>query len=137
MPSLSTQTTGDLITATIWNTLIAFVNAIAALVQPTEYNAGNTGAGITINFATNGPVQKATRNGNTTLTLTAPTYPGTCILKLVHDATANVYTLAFSPTPKWPSGVAFGVTNTANAIDILTLYWDGTTWFIVGQGPFS
>lgn len=131
--ALPTQTTGDLITATIWNNVIAAVNAMLALLQPTEYNAGNTGTAITINFATNGPIQKATRNGNCTITLTAPTYPGTVILKLIHDATGSTYTVAFSPTPKWPSGTAFSFTNTASAVDILTLYWDGATWYVVGQ----
>lgn len=107
-------------------------------LQPwAEFDAGNTGTALTIDFLTNGPIQKATRNGNVTLTLTAPATPGTCILKLVHDATGTTYTVAFSPTPKWPNGTAFTFTNTANAIDVLTLYWDGATWFIVGQAAFA
>jgi len=111
---------------------------LAGALQPwTEFDAGNTGTAIAIDFLTNGPIQKATRNGNCTITVTAPATPGTCILKLVHDATGTTYTVTFSPTPKWPNGAAFSFTNTANAIDILTLYWDGTTWFIVGQAAFA
>lgn len=102
-----------------------------------EYDNGNLGTTPTIDFAANGPIQKGTRNGNATITVTPPPFPGTCILKLVHDATANVYTVAFSPSVKWPNGSAFAFTNTANAIDILTMYWDGSTMFVVGQAAFA
>lgn len=94
-----------------------------------EYNAGNTGAALTIDFALNGALQKATRTANTTLTLTFPAYAGTFILKLVHEASATVYTVAFAATPKYVAGAAPVFTNTSGAIDILTFYWDGTTAF--------
>lgn len=111
---------------------------LVASSQPwAEFDNGNLGTTPAIDFLTNGPVQKGTRNGNATITVTPPATPGTCILKLVHDATANVYTVAFSPSVKWPNGSAFAFTNTANAIDILTLYWDGATMFIVGQAAFA
>jgi len=105
--------------------------------NPAEYDNGNSGASKTIDFSANGPVQKVTRNANTTLTLTAPSVPAMVVLKLVHEASATVYTVAFSPTPKWPGGVAPTFTNTSGAIDILTLYWDGATWYGSNQANFA
>lgn len=111
---------------------------LVSLFRPArEFDNGNSGTTKTIDFNKGGPAQKVTRNGSCTFTLVAPFEPGTCVLKMVHDATANVYTVTFSPSPKWPYGTAFTFTNTASAIDILTLYWDGSTWFIVGQGAFA
>lgn len=122
--------TGQLVTA--GGEINAWIDAInlltAAAPGAVEYNAGNSGAGITINFATNGPAQKLTRNGNTTLTLVAPARPGTVILRMIHDGTATVYTVTFSPLVKWDHGVVPTWTNTAAAIDLVTLYWDGAGW---------
>ena len=105
--------------------------------NPAEYDNGNCGAAKTLDFATNGPVQKVTRNASTTLTLTAPAIPAMVVLKLVHEASATAYTVAFSPTPKWPGGVAPTFTNTSGAVDILTLYYDGATWYGSNQANFS
>lgn len=96
-----------------------------------EYDAGNVGAAITINFATNGPVQKATRNNNTTITLVFPSYAGFFFLRLVHEASGTAYTVAFSPTPLYPGGLAPTFTNTSGAIDTVSFYWNGTTAYAV------
>lgn len=85
-----------------------------------EFNAGNVGTTITIDFSLNGPMQRATRNANTTITLTFPATDGTFILVLVHEASATTYTVAFSPTVKFPGGVAPTWTNTSGAIDVIT-----------------
>lgn len=121
----------------VYSSYLARWNLVSLFRPSREFNAGNSGTAIAIDFNKGGPIQRVTVNGSVTFTLTPPCEPGTCILKQVHDATANVYTRTFSPTPKWPNGAAFTHTNTANAIDILTLYWDGSTWFIVGQAAFA
>ncbi|CAB4190633.1 hypothetical protein UFOVP1196_80 [uncultured Caudovirales phage] len=109
-----------------------------ALNQPwAEYNNGNSGTAMTLFFSEYGQVQKLTRNGNCTFTLSAPPIPGTYIVKFIHDGTGTAYTATFSPTVKWPSGSAFSFTNTAGAIDILTFYWDGTSYYVVGQAAFA
>lgn len=105
--------------------------------NPSEYDNGNSGASKTVDFATNGPVQKITRTASTTLTLTAPAIPAMVVLKLVHEASATAYTVAFSPTPKWPGSAAPTFTNTSGAVDILTLYWDGATWYGSNQVNFG
>lgn len=103
---------------------------------PAEFDAGNSGAAITVTFTTNGPTQKVTRNNNTTVTLAAPG-AGYYTIRFVHDATANSYTVAFSPSVKFPAGTAPTWSQTNGAIDILTLYFDGTTWYGAGQVTFS
>jgi hypothetical protein len=105
--------------------------------NPAEYDNGNSGASKTLDFAANGPVQKVTRTANTTLTLTAPAIPAMVVIKLVHEASTTAYTVAYSPTPKWPGGVAPTYTNTSGAVDILTLYWDGVTWYGSFQANFA
>jgi hypothetical protein len=96
---------------------------------PAEFDNGNSGTAITLNFSTNGPIEKVTRNGNCTFTLTAPPTAGFVSVKFVHDATASVYTVTFSPTVKFAGGTAPSFTNTSAAIDLVSFYWDGTTWY--------
>ena len=109
----------------------------AAVINVTEYNAGNSGAAITLNFATNGPIQKVTRTASATYTLTAPTYPGTVLVRFIHEASATAYTVTFSPTVKFPGGVAPTWTNSSGAIDVLSLYWDGAAWYGVQSANYS
>lgn len=104
---------------------------------PAEFDAGNSATAIAINFAANGPVQKVTRTGSATYTLTAPPSPQSVVLRMVHDGTASVYTVTFSPVPKYPNGTVPTYTNTSGAIDLVTLYWDGTLWYVFQQPNMS
>lgn len=52
--------------------------------QPGIYDAGNIGAGLTINW-NNGPIQKVTLNGNATLSFSNPVAGSTYTLILVQD----------------------------------------------------
>lgn len=63
----------------------------------------------------------------TTLTLTNPVV-GTYLLKFVQDAT-GVRDVTFPVAWKWAGGVIPNLTNTANKLDIVTLVYDGTTYF--------
>lgn len=120
-------TTGDLYTAAVYNRDV--VNNLLYLygeLTPTEFNAGNSGTALTVNFTTNGPAQKATRTGNCTFTLAAPRL-GTYILKLI--ANGSAFTVAFSPSVKWDHSVVPSWSSTNGAIDLITLYYDGTSWY--------
>ena len=99
----------------------------------TEYNGGNTGAAITVNFATRGAYQRVTRTANTTVTLVFPAAPGRFTIQFIHEASATAYTVAFSPTVKFAAGTPPTFTNTSGAIDLVDFYWDGTTPFGVGR----
>lgn len=127
--TIPTISPGTLVTAAMWNALVSALNTLTAQAPASEFNAGNSGTAITVNFSTNGPLQKVTRNGNTTVTLTAPAAPGSLVIKFVHDGTGTTYTVAFSPSVKWPNGTAPTWTNSAGAIDVLTFYYDGTTFY--------
>lgn len=117
------------------------VFGIPAFVVPTlniEVDNGSSGTAITINFAASGPLQRVTRNGNATYTLIPPAAPGTVILKFVHETgTTTAYTVTYAPAVKNAGGTAFTFTNTSAAIDVVTLYWDGTFFYAVGQANFS
>jgi hypothetical protein len=104
-------------------------------IAVTEFNIGNSSTAATVNFS-NGPVQKVTKNGSATYTLSAPT-AGTYILKFIHDGTATAYTVTFSPSVKFPNGSAPSWSSTASSIDILTLYFDGTSWFGIGSLAYA
>ncbi|MFN9476460.1 hypothetical protein [Acidovorax sp.] len=92
-----------------------------------EVSAGNSGTAKTITWTT-GQNQTLTLTGNATITLSTPTNGATYKLRLVQDATGS-RTVTFSPTPKWAGGTAPTFSTAANAVDIVTLYWNGTNYF--------
>jgi hypothetical protein len=63
----------------------------------------------------------------TTLTLTNPV-SGTYLIKFVQDATGT-RDVTFPVAWKWAGGVIPSLTNTANKTDIVTLIYDGTTYY--------
>jgi len=74
---------------------------------------------------------------NETFTFTAPTKPGTFILKLVQDGVGS-RTATFPASVKWTSGTAPTLTTTATTgTDIITFYYDGTNYFAVSTLDFS
>lgn len=93
-----------------------------------QYFVENTlvdGANIAWNLDLN---QTATVTLTDNRTLDNPTNMragGTHIVRVVQDATGS-RTLAFGSAYKWMGGVAPTLTTTANAVDILTFYTDGT-----------
>lgn len=98
-----------------------------------EYNIGNSGTTKTIDFD-NGGRQKMTMSGNCVVTLTPPDRPSTMILKVVQGASA--YTINFATSSNavyFASGVAPTLTTTAGAIDLVSLYFDGTAFWGVSS----
>lgn len=103
-----------------------------------------------------GTVQTATGDGTTTIdwkrgnmfdfqfgafnevfTFTPPTNPGTFILKLVQDSGGS-RTVTWPGTVKWPGGVAPTLTTTlTTGTDIITFYWNGTTYSAVSTLDLS
>ena len=74
---------------------------------------------------------------NETFTFTAPTKPGTFILKLVQDSVGS-RTATWPATVEWPSGTAPTLTTTATTgTDIITFYFDGTDYFAVSSLDFQ
>lgn len=94
------------------------------LTMPTAITAASstnidlsTGNVFTINLGSN----------ITTLNLSNPAI-GTYLVKLVQDATGS-RTVSFPGAWKWAGGIAPTLTTTANKLDIVTIVYDGTTYY--------
>jgi len=93
----------------------------------TETDNGNSSTADTIDWGVSNK-QKSTLTGNCTFTFTAPTGPASLLLKLVQDATGS-RTVTWPATVHWSGGTAPILTTTVAKVDIITFYWDGTTYF--------
>ena len=74
--------------------------------------------------------------GNETLAFTAPSNPCSLTLILVQDATGS-RTITWPASVKWSGGTAPTLTTTANAIDIVSLLYDGTNYYGSSALDFS
>jgi hypothetical protein len=82
----------------------------------------------------------ASPNNSETFTFTAPTNPGTFILKFINNAAGDGAVTAVTGWPasvKWPSGTAPTITASANAVDIIHFVYDGTNYYGTSAADFS
>lgn len=89
------------------------------------YDNGNSGAAIAINWA-NGDRQKVTVSANTTLSYSGAVAGQILILILVENGTGN-FTISL-PTTKWSNGTVGTFTTTPNAINAISVLFDGTNY---------
>jgi len=108
-------------------TYSAAINGSLYTAYFAEVDNGNSSTADTIDW-TLGNKQKSTLTGNCTFTFTAPQGPCSLVLKLVQDATGS-RTVTWPATVHWSGGTAPTLTTTLNKVDIITFYWDGTTYF--------
>jgi len=97
-------------------------------VRCIQFDNGNSGAAITIDWAAHGNVQRVTLTSATvTITLSNATAGGVYILEVVQDATGGrAWTWAASPGAViWPAGVSPIVTTTLNRADLFSFFYDG------------
>ena len=92
-----------------------------------EFNAGNSGVALTISWL-NGSSQRVTLNANAAFTLTNPTSGGAYVLRLVQDAVGNK-TVTWPVSVKWPGNTAPTLSTVASRIDIISLYYDGASYY--------
>ena len=92
-----------------------------------EFSNGNSGGAATIDF-TKAQKQVITLTANCTFTFTAPNGPGNFLLRLVQDGTGG-RTVTWPATLKWVGAAAPTLTTSANAVDIVTLYYNGTNYY--------
>lgn len=92
-----------------------------------EIDNGNSSTADTIDW-TAGNFQKSTLTDDCTYTFTAPTGTTTLILKLIQDGTGSRIA-TFPASVKWSGGTAPTLTTTADAIDIISFYYDGTNYY--------
>lgn len=103
------------------------VNHGAFTAYFTETDNGNSGTADTIDWTLSNK-QKSTLTGNCTFTFTAPAGPCSLILKLVQDGTGS-RTVTWPAAVHWSGGTAPTLTTTLNKVDIISFYYDGTTYF--------
>jgi hypothetical protein len=92
------------------------------LTQPSSINSTST---TTLDLST-GNVLQVVLTGSTTLAFTNPKI-GTYIIKIKQDGSGN-RTLNF-PTIKWADAAVPTVTSTANAVDLITIIYDGVDYY--------
>jgi hypothetical protein len=92
-----------------------------------EVDNGNSGTADTIDWGA-GQKQKSTLTGAVTYTFTAPQGPCNLVLKLVQGGTGS-YNPAWPAAVKWPTGGEPAWSTAVGAIDIVSFYYDGTSYF--------
>lgn len=105
----------------------ASVNHGAFTAYFTETDNGNSSTADTIDWTLSNK-QKSTLTGNCTFTFTAPPGPCSLILKLVQDGTGS-RTVTWPAAVHWSGGTAPTLTTTASKVDIISFYYDGSTYF--------
>lgn len=73
---------------------------------------------------------------NDTFTFTAPSNPCNILLILIQDGTGS-RTATWPATVKWPGGTAPTLTTDASAVDIVSFYYNGTSYYGVSSLDFS
>ena len=104
-----------------------------------EYDNGNSGTSKSITL-TNGQFQKLTLTGNCTLSFTSMAsypYPTRYQLKLIQDATGNRTVTWNVSGLKWAGGTEPTLSTAAGAIDIITIYFDGTYFYATAGLDFG
>lgn len=103
-----------------------FTGNVSVTIPTTVTTAGTT---ATIDWANgNGQVFDAQGStGNVTFTFSNPASGASYVLKVIQGATARTY--VWPAAVKWPSATAPTVTTTNDGIDVLTFFYDGTSYF--------
>ena len=92
-----------------------------------EVDNGNSSTSDTVDWGA-GQKQKSTLTGNCTFTFTAPDGPCNVMFKLIQDGTGS-RTVTWPNTVKWPAATAPTLTTSANGVDIVAFYYDGTNYY--------
>lgn len=80
--------------------------------------------------------QKITLTENiTSLTLTAPNGPCNLIMKITQGA--GPYTITWPASVLWQGGTAPTLSTTNGAVDIVSMYFDGTNYYAVWSGDYQ
>ena len=106
-----------------------------------EYDYGNKGNDFTIDW-NNGNKQKVTLTGDiNNLSFIAPPGTSNLLLKVVQDSTGNrtITNWNFATPVKWPGGESPTLSTAADAVDIITFYYDadGVSPAYYGVGGFG
>lgn len=106
------------------------VTIFGSLAMTTEYDNGNGGSSIAINWL-NGNRQKVTLNSATCAITFTNGAVGSCQLRIIQDGSGGrLFTLPTSSTYFVAGGTALVAGAAANNSDIMGVYFDGTNWHV-------
>ncbi len=91
-----------------------------------EYDNGTVSSNTTIDF-TNGQKQVVTLGASITLSFTDPAGPCNLVLKVVQDGTGG-RDVTWPSSVLWPGGSKTALSNSADAVDVVSFYYDGTNY---------
>ena len=111
------------------------VMAVPSQYYSAKYDAGNSSTALTINW-NNGNCQIVTLTDNCTLTFSNPQAGGRYLLELLQDATGSRL-VTFSATVKWSGSTATTLTTTAGRTDIITFFYNGTSYAVTSTLNFT
>ena len=97
-----------------------------------------TGASQTVDFST-GNIQTldlTSAQSNTKLTFTNTVAGGSYALKIIQGATPCTVTWP-AGVVKWPGGTPITLSTTSGAVDLVTLFYDGVSYYAVGSNNFQ
>lgn len=117
--------------ANTYTTGIQYLNG--ATIEEAVFSNGNSGTSKAINLD-NGNLQSVTITGAVAITQITPTHPGKYTLIVTQNATGYVYSLSGI---KFPGGSAPTYSTAANAIDVISIIWDGTSYYGMGGIAFA
>ena len=127
------QDLADDTTPQLGGDLDAQTNHIGFTQQSITYNATTT----TVDWGA-GNKATVTLTGNVgTMAFTNPPKPSNLLLKIVQDATGSRTVTAWDSDVKWAGGTAPTLSTGASAIDIISCYFDGTSYYCVPSLEFS
>jgi len=132
------QTTTDDLTVNNDVGVDGYVSAYRGFVLGPEENLGNSGAGISIDWAGQ-KAKRVTVSANTTLTFsTAPQGPCMNFLKVITDATNGAtYTIAWPASVKWVGGAIPNHRTGNSHTHLFELFYDGTNYLGSAKLNFS
>lgn len=100
-----------------------------------EFDNGDSGAADTISWKV-GNKQKSTLTANCTYTFTAPSGPCNLILRIIQGGSGS-YTVTWPASVKAPGGIAPVLSTGVGSIDIIGIYYDGTSYNILPNYDFQ
>lgn len=107
---------------------------VGQTIPATLTTAGTT---ITVNWNTGNAqvIDLQGASGNVTLTLDNPLLGAAYVIKVIQGGTTR--NLLWPAAVKWPGGVAPTISAANDAMDLITMFWDGTNYLATFQQAFA
>lgn len=139
VPVFTTDTTGRVTSVTPTAIQIDASGIISGTLANARLGIGlDTLTGTSVTWAAN-PLRPAYIQLTATTTFNAPTglISGATYILIIKQGSASAYAVTWNSIFKTSGGTGISLSNTANAVDILTMVYDGTYLNVTGQKDFK